>query len=99
MKFELVIDNRALSDIEDSMDYYMSVSHKVIQAFYKVLSNAFKELKSNPYFQVRYDDVRCLPLRKFPYMIHYKIDESTRTVIILSILNTYRDPNFYFIRK
>lgn len=97
MVFELVIDDRASRDIEDGMDYYKSVSHNVMQAFYHAILNGFKELCSNPYFQIRYDNIRCYPLRKFPFMIHYKLDESDKTIIILGVLNTYRDPNRYYI--
>ncbi len=61
--------------------------------FHDDVKVAFSAIKKNPFFQVRYDDVRCLPLKVFPAMIHFTINEKTDTVIIRAIINTHKDPD------
>ncbi len=42
---------------------------------------------------IRYGIVRTTLLESFPFLIHYFIDESTKTVVIAAVLHTSRDPN------
>jgi hypothetical protein len=51
-------------------------------------------LEENPFFSIRYNGVRCLPLgKKLPYMIHFTIIQETRTVQVHALLNTSKDPD------
>jgi toxin ParE1/3/4 len=60
---------------------------------------SFKSLKTNPFFQVRYDEVRCLPLKTYPFMIHFTIDQADQLVVVRAVFNTYLDPNNWAKRK
>lgn len=42
--------------------------------FYKEFKNYSLTLNNIPFFEVKYDIVRILPLKKFPYTIHFTID-------------------------
>jgi len=40
-------------------------------------------LQKNPFFAIRYSNVRCLPLsKKLPYMLNFTIDEPNITVYL-----------------
>jgi len=41
---------------------------------------------------VRYDDIRCAGIKKFPYLVHYHINEDEQLVTILSVYSTYKEP-------
>jgi toxin ParE1/3/4 len=43
--------------------------------------------------------VRCLPLKKFPAMIHFTIDEKANAVVVWAVLNTYLDPKKHWKKK
>jgi toxin ParE1/3/4 len=61
----------------------------------KFLNNLHKHLhlrSHSPFFPVRFDQVRCLPLIKFPYLVHYTVDEMTRIVVIRAVFHTSQDP-------
>lgn len=92
MAYKVVIDQRAISDIENPMNYYRNISQKTMLGFYSNLQNKLKGLAISPYHQIRYKKVRCLPLIKYPFMIHFTVDESRNQVIILAVLNTYQNP-------
>jgi len=35
---------------------------------------------------------RCAQVPKFPYLVHYTIDETTRTVLIAAVYGTRQEP-------
>ena len=41
---------------------------------------------------IRYKNVRCKPIKRFPYLITYTIDETTKSIAILRVFNTYQEP-------
>jgi hypothetical protein len=49
--------------------------------------------QNNPHFaSFRYEDVRCAQVPKFPYLVHYTINEDTRTIFIAAVYSTYQQP-------
>lgn len=78
MAFELRIDLRAEMDLEEALDYYMNKSVKTAQKLYTNVQKAYDSLELNPFFQLRYLDYRCLPIKGFPYMFHFTIDEDKK---------------------
>ncbi|MCW5910518.1 MAG: type II toxin-antitoxin system RelE/ParE family toxin [Cyclobacteriaceae bacterium] len=77
-------------DIQDAYDYYEIKSAGLGEKLLDALDDAFEILRINPNFQVRYDDVHCLPVKRFPYMIHFRIEGEE--VLVYAILNTSLDP-------
>ncbi len=57
------------------------------------LSKHINSISRNPFFQIRYSNVRCLPVNKFPYIIHFLLDEKRKTAYIISILHTSQNPD------
>jgi hypothetical protein len=93
MTYKIVIDDRAIDDIEMAMNYYQTISRKTMLGFYRDLQKKLQDLSISPYHQIRYNMVRCLPLIKYPFMIHFMIDEPNKQVLIIAILNTYQNPD------
>jgi len=58
----------------------------------KQYRETLKTLQQNPHFQIRYNDIQCLPLKDFKYMIHFKVDEIKKEVHIYAVLSTYLNP-------
>ena len=56
----------------------------------KLVSNS---IVFNPYYaSVKYKDIRIAYCKKFPYGIHYKIDEASKTVLVTSIFQQQQQP-------
>ncbi|WP_213521434.1 hypothetical protein [Nonlabens sp.] len=68
---------------------------KVLKDFDKEIEVAYTALELNPFFKVRYKNVRGLPLKKFPFIIFYTLDEVNKIVEIRSVFNTHQDPAKY----
>ncbi len=44
---------------------------------------------------IRYKNVRTTILNVFPFMIHYTIEEKSKTIIVLAVLHTSRNPELW----
>ncbi len=94
MSFRILIHTDALRDLQENQDWYNKQKEGLGNKFIQVVLHAFNTLETHPYFQIRYDDVRCLPLPTFPFMIHFTIDESSQVVNIYGVLHTNRNPKY-----
>lgn len=93
VKFKIIIDDEAKSDVRLAKEYYNKISPLLKQKFLDDLYNSINSLKINPFFTVRYNNVRCLPLKIFPYMLHFTLDEKESTVSIWGVISTYLNPD------
>ncbi len=95
MIYKVVIEPRAIIDIQDAIDYYDSKQHGLGEYFYQVVEEHIETLAKNPFFQIRYNDYHGFPIRKFPFIILYYIDEKLKTIYIMSVFNTNLNPKKY----
>lgn len=99
MGFSLLIDFRAHHDIDEAMEYYMSKDPQVAHKLYHHIQDAYAALEANPFFEIRYLLYRCLPVKDFPYMFHFSIDEHNVIVKIHAFINTYQNPGAYWLKE
>lgn len=90
--FKIKIEPEALDDIQQGINWYKNQKTGLGRRFHQEVNSLFNRLKTNPYFQIRYDNVRCLPLKTFPFMVHFTVDEQEKLIIIRAVFNTYRNP-------
>lgn len=95
MPYSLIIDPRAIEDVQQAIDYYEAQEPGLGVKFERSLNEQLLRLQEHPFFQVRYDDVRCLPLSSYPYMVHFTVDEFKELIIIRGVFNTARDPTIW----
>src|SRR5690606_16637688 len=67
--------------------------------FHTDVKASFKKLKMHPFFPVRYDNVHYFLLNKFPYMVHYTIDEEIKIIIVRAVFGTSKDSRIWKARK
>ena len=95
MSYKIVIEPRAIFDIQEAVDYYDFKQIGLGEYFYQTLEEHIEVLSRNPLFQIRYKDYRGLPIKKFPFIIFYFTDEEEKIVYILSVFNTSLNPKKY----
>ena len=95
MDFSFKFLPNAEENIEDATDYYAGISMKVLRNFNRQLDLSINRILINPYFHKRYKDVRAFPLKKFPYIIFYEVDEEEKMIYILSVFCTHQNPEKY----
>jgi toxin ParE1/3/4 len=91
-KFKAVILPAAQDDITDAIEFYKKINAALAKRFYKATKSTVNDLKNMPMFQIKYDQIRLRIIRKFPYTIHYTVDESTHTIYIYGVRYASSDP-------
>jgi hypothetical protein len=93
-KFTLDIEPEAFDDIQEAVDFYNSRKSGLGKRFFNTVDKHFDFLKKNYFsFAVRYDDIRCMPVKKFPYIIHYRVLKSQETVSVKAVFGTHDNPD------
>lgn len=91
--FTIRVLSAAENDIDEAFEYYSDINSNLGQRFIKQLNSAFNDLKKNPFYQIRYDSFRMKIVTKFPYIIHYILDEDRQIVFVYGIRNSYQNPD------
>ena|GEM_PF-112202 len=94
MAYELRIHLRAQAEVEMAIEWYAEKSGKAPVLFIETLQNTYDSLKVNPFFQVRYKEVRSVKLRRFPFSLSFTIDDTKKIVHVLSCFHNHRNPGF-----
>jgi hypothetical protein len=94
--FKIIIDEDALTDLQRATNWYNERVENLGARFKKQVKRQIAGLKKNAIgFTIRYRKIHCLPVKKFPYIIHYSVDEAKSVVKILAIIHTSRDPDIW----
>lgn len=93
MKASIFYSNQAEIDIQSAFFYYNGISESVGKYFLDSLKHAENVVINNPTgFQVRYfDKVRAYPLKMFPFLVLYVLEEGS--VYVLAVFNTNQNPD------
>jgi plasmid stabilization system protein ParE len=82
----------AEQDVLEIVNYLEEeVSIDVAKRFLQRLDEAEHSLERMWAHEVKYDDVRTLAVRRFPYLMHYSVDTQTKTLLIETVLHMKRD--------
>lgn len=99
-KYKIKIEPEALKDIQEATDWYNKQLQGLGSRFQKQVIVQINSLKSNPSaYAVRYADVRCMIIKKFPFLVHFTADENQKLVDVFAIFHTSRSPKIWEERK
>jgi hypothetical protein len=91
--YTICISPTAIDDISVAIEYYNSLATDLGYRFADIIDNYFERIAHSPTSStVRYKNIRCKPVNKFPFLITYTIDELNQSVNILRVFNTYQEP-------
>jgi mRNA-degrading endonuclease RelE of RelBE toxin-antitoxin system len=93
---KVIISAAALLDIQEITNWYNKCLPKLGSRFQKVAKQQIGTLKLNAEgYSTRYNNVHCLPIKKFPYLIHFTIDNVNRIVEVFAVIHTSRSPDIW----
>lgn len=95
MEYNIVVSTLALEDIEKITDFYESINIQIVINFLDELEETYKTLQTNPHFQIKYKSYRSIPLKIFPFILIFEINEDLKEVRILSCFHTSRSTKKY----
>lgn len=100
MVYKIKIDHEALLDLQEIIDWYNLQEEGLGIRFFKQIKSQINSLKKSPLvYANRYADVRCMIIKKFPFMVHYTVNLNQQTVVIFAIFHCSRNPKIWEERK
>ena len=98
-RFKITQLNKATDDLDNAINYYNSKQIGLGKRFYLEYKKTLKTIKTNPYYRVFYDDIHCLQIGIFPYLIHYTINESNKFILVEAVICTHKDPVSAYLKR
>ncbi|PZX19460.1 hypothetical protein LX69_00727 [Breznakibacter xylanolyticus] len=94
MIYTIVYNPRLYDDVKEAVEWYND-HHPGLGDEFMTLFKRKSTLLANccHLFAVRYHTVRCMPMGKFPYLIHYRIDNAFQLVVVEGVVHTSRNPD------
>jgi len=93
----LILSDESILDIDDIIEWYSKFNIEIVDNFKEKLFLGLKTIENNPtIFQDKYCNVKIHFIEKFPYGIHYIIEEEF--IKIIGIFHTSRNPINWFDR-
>ena len=97
--YKVLFADRFKTDIKESRKWYEEKQKGLGKKFYKEVKDALESIRKTPQFQIRYDEIRCLPLKKYPFMIHYVIDDTQNLIVILACIHCSLNPHSHWLNE
>lgn len=89
--FVLLLSDEAYLDILSAHVWYGALLKKLGNEFEKSVDQELQRITANPeLFQIKYKNIRVAYLEKFPYGIHYFVEETT--IKVVAVFHTSLNP-------
>lgn len=92
-KYELIFSPSVQNDTEDAVNYNKVQLWGLGNKFLTDLESTYKAIILTPFFaSVKYDNIWCAALKKFPFSVHFMVNEKEKAATIISVFNTWKQP-------
>jgi len=89
---ELKVNEQAKKDIQEQIHFYNKKQKGLGKLYHNEVKISFDAILKNPYYQIRYYEIHCFPLKKFPAMVHYSINDNKQQITIHAVFHTTLNP-------
>lgn len=94
--YKVVMLPSAKQDIKETAIWYNKIQSGLGRKFTKEIRLKTYLLKNNPFgYSIRYKNIRVSTIERFPFLIHFKIEESIQTLFITAVFHTSRNPEIW----
>ncbi len=94
--YKSIILPLAKEDIREAVEWYNKRQNGLGKRFASEVREKVHFISINPVASnVRYNEIRVSVLNVFPFMVHFTIDEKSKTLIVLAVLHTSRNPELW----
>lgn len=100
MAYSIEIAEAAEDDIREAFIWYEDQKDDLGSLFEDHTNQAIDSIQSNPLkTQIRHNNTRVFFLEKIPYGIHFQANEKEKSILIVAVFHTSRDPKKWTERK
>ena len=94
MAFSLIIRQKAETHLIEAFDWYEKKRSSLGSEFLLSVEATLNAIQQNPnLFSVRFKDIHCALIPRFPYGIFYFIDEDK--IIVIALFHLSRNPKLW----
>lgn len=98
MAFTIEITEAAEKEIREAFLCYEEQREKLGSKFEEHVTKAIDDIRKNPFkYQVRYKSIRVQFLKKFPFGVHYVVNEEK--ILLVAVFHTSLDPENWKQRR
>lgn len=100
MKFMVVYNPDFYDDLIEAVAWYNDQQPGLGDRFSSFVKMQSSKLTINAlHFSVKYDNVRCMGIEKFPFLLHYRVNTQSKTVFVEALFHMSRSPEKWGKRK
>lgn len=92
--YEVILTQRAKQDIQNAITWYDEQQPGVGRKFHSFLKTSIGIIQNSPHFEIRYGQIRCYKVKRFPYLIHFLLEADV--IYILAVIHTHQDPKVHW---
>ena len=93
MNYHVELGPQAKAELAHQITYYELQSPGLGIRFAAEVTEILSTLSRIPYAHVRYSDIRCVPMKRFPLMVHFRVNQESRKVLVYGMIHSARNPN------
>ena len=93
--YKIEIKVRAQAHLRKAALWYNTQQKGLGLRFLYEVEISLEVLNINPFYAVRYKDVRAYPLKDFPFLMMFRVDETKMSISILAVFHTSKAPEKY----
>ena len=91
MAYNLIIKPQAENDIDNALEWYSGQNEDLPLKLLNELEQSLEKIQNYPeHYQKRYNEIRIVFTKKFPYGVYYTVEENT--IYIHAILHSKQNP-------
>ncbi|WP_269243101.1 type II toxin-antitoxin system RelE/ParE family toxin [Flavobacterium limnophilum] len=99
MKYEIVYLPLVFEDIKETNDFYNSRVKGLGKEFVIAVKKEFKAILKNPLlFEIKYKNTRIAFTKRFPFGIHFEIQENSNRIVVKGVYHTSRNSELWYSR-
>ena len=92
--FSIELSDEAEFDFDKLYEFYYDGSSKVAETFLDRINLCFENIKQNPNsFPIIHKDLRKYVVKKFPFVIYYRIIDTV--IQVIAVFHTSRNPEIW----
>jgi hypothetical protein len=94
MTYQLLFFDEVQIDVIEAKGWYKKQKEGLEIGFSKEIEISILQLLKTPKsYSIRYKNVRISHPKRFPFNIHFYIDENIKTVVIIAIVHNKKSPS------
>ena len=97
MNYKIIYLPLVYEDIKETNDFYNSRLKGLGKEFVNTVKKEFEIILKNPLlFEIKYKNTRIAFIERFPFGIHFEIQEHINTIVVKSVFHTARNSEIWY---